>query len=76
MGMFLGIDAAASGLTAERLRMDVISNNIANATVSVLSRSKQITRRGRWSMSRGIRMRMQTAMWSVQMSISSPRWLI
>ncbi|WP_424150138.1 flagellar basal body protein, partial [Selenomonas noxia] len=31
MGMFLGIDAAASGLTAERLRMDVISNNIANA---------------------------------------------
>ena len=31
MSMFLGIDAAASGLTAERLRMDVISNNIANA---------------------------------------------
>ena len=30
MGMFLGIDASASGLTAERLRMDVISNNIAN----------------------------------------------
>jgi len=28
--MFGGIDAAASGLTAERLRMDVISNNIAN----------------------------------------------
>ena len=28
--MFLGIDAAASGLTAERLRMDVISNNLAN----------------------------------------------
>ena len=28
MGMFLGIDTAASGLTAERLRMDVISNNI------------------------------------------------
>ena len=31
MGMFGGIDASASGLTAERLRMDVISNNIANA---------------------------------------------
>ena len=31
MGMFLGIDTAASGLTAERLRMDVISNNIASA---------------------------------------------
>ncbi len=34
MGMFLGIDAAASGLTAERLRMDVISNNIANANTT------------------------------------------
>ena len=30
MSMFGGIDAADSGLTAERLRMDVISNNIAN----------------------------------------------
>ena len=30
MGLFMGIDASASGLTAERLRMDVISNNIAN----------------------------------------------
>ena len=34
MGMVLGIDAAASGLTAERLRMDVISNNIANANTT------------------------------------------
>ena len=34
MGLFLGIDAAASGLTAERLRMDVISNNIANANTT------------------------------------------
>ena len=34
MGMFLGIDTAASGLTAERLRMDVISNNIANANTT------------------------------------------
>ena len=34
MGMFLGIDAAASGLTAERLRMDVISNSIANANTT------------------------------------------
>lgn len=34
MGMFLGIDAAASGLTAERLRTDVISNNIANANTT------------------------------------------
>ncbi len=30
MGMFRAIDTSASGLTAERLRMDVISNNIAN----------------------------------------------
>lgn len=34
MGMFGAIDAAASGLTAERLRMDVISNNIANANTT------------------------------------------
>ena len=30
----MGIDAAASGLTAERLRMDVISNNIANSNTT------------------------------------------
>ena len=34
MGMFRAIDSAASGLTAERLRMDVISNNIANANTT------------------------------------------
>lgn len=34
MGMFGAIDASASGLTAERLRMDVISNNIANANTT------------------------------------------
>lgn len=34
MSMFNGIDAAASGLTAERLRMDVISNNLANANTT------------------------------------------
>ena len=32
--MFGAIDAAASGLTAERLRMDVISNNIANVNTT------------------------------------------
>jgi flagellar basal-body rod protein FlgC len=31
MGMFSAINASASGLSAQRLRMDVISNNIANA---------------------------------------------
>ena len=34
MGMFGAIDASASGLTAERLRMDVISNNIANVNTT------------------------------------------
>jgi len=34
MGLFSAIDAAASGLTAERLRMDVISNNIANVNTT------------------------------------------
>ena len=31
MGMFDAIDIAASGLTAQRLRMDVTSENLANA---------------------------------------------
>lgn len=31
MGMFDGFNIAASGLTAQRLRMDVISGNISNA---------------------------------------------
>ena len=30
MGLFQGFDIAASGMTAQRLRMDVISENIAN----------------------------------------------
>lgn len=34
MAMFGAIDSAASGLTAERLRMDVISNNIANVNTT------------------------------------------
>jgi len=34
MGLFDAINVAASGLTAERLRMDVISNNIANANTT------------------------------------------
>ncbi|WP_100487676.1 flagellar basal body rod protein FlgC [Sporolactobacillus pectinivorans] len=31
MGMFSGLDISASGLTAQRFRMDVVSANIANA---------------------------------------------
>ena len=34
MGMFTTINTAASGLTAERLRLDVISDNIANANTT------------------------------------------
>lgn len=34
MGMFTSINIAATGLSAERLRTDVISNNIANATTT------------------------------------------
>ena len=45
MGMFLGIDSSASGLTAERLRMDVISNNIANANTTRTERGGAYHRR-------------------------------
>lgn len=34
MGMFKAIDVSATGLTAERLRMDIISKNIANANTT------------------------------------------
>lgn len=34
MGIFSSIDASASGLTAQRLRMDIISQNIANANTT------------------------------------------
>ena len=45
MGLFLGIDASASGLTAERLRMDVIANNIANANTTRTDRGGAYHRR-------------------------------
>lgn len=34
MGLFDSMDISASGLTAQRLRMDVISNNIANVNTT------------------------------------------
>ncbi len=34
MGMFDSFNIASTGLTAQRLRMDLISNNIANATTT------------------------------------------
>ena len=45
MSMFMGIDTAASGLTAERLRMDIISNNIANANTTRTDRGGAYHRR-------------------------------
>ena len=39
MGLFTGWDASASGLTAQRVRLDIISNNIANATTTRTSRT-------------------------------------
>lgn len=34
MSMFSAFDVTASGLTAQRLRMDVISENVANASTT------------------------------------------
>jgi flagellar basal-body rod protein FlgC len=34
MGLFDALDVSASGLTAERLRMDTIANNLANANTT------------------------------------------
>jgi flagellar basal-body rod protein FlgC len=34
MGMFSSLDIASTGMSAQRLRLDVISNNIANVTTT------------------------------------------
>ena len=34
MGLFTSIDIASTGMTAERLRSDVIANNIANVSTT------------------------------------------
>lgn len=44
MSMFSGFDISASGLSAERLRMDIISNNIANANTVRTSDNKPYRR--------------------------------
>jgi flagellar basal-body rod protein FlgC len=44
MGLFTGIEISGSGLTAQRLRMDIISNNIANADTT---RSGNVDANGR-----------------------------
>ncbi|MCL1790419.1 MAG: flagellar basal body rod protein FlgC [Peptococcaceae bacterium] len=43
MGLFTGMDASASGLTAQRVRLDLIANNIANMSTT---RSGQTTAAG------------------------------
>lgn len=44
MGLYTGIEISGSGLTAQRLRLDVIANNIANAETT---RSGQVDAEGR-----------------------------
>ncbi len=44
MGLFTGMEISGSGLTAERLRMDIISNNIANQGTT---RSGQVDANGK-----------------------------
>lgn len=44
MSLFTGIDISSSGLTAQRLRLDVIASNIANAETT---RSGEIDANGR-----------------------------
>ncbi|QHS22242.1 flagellar basal body rod protein FlgC [Virgibacillus sp. MSP4-1] len=44
MGIFNSINTSASGLTAQRLRMDVISSNIANAETT----RAQLNEDGEW----------------------------
>jgi flagellar basal-body rod protein FlgC len=44
MGLFTGIEISGSGLTAQRLRMDIISNNIANQDTT---RSGQVDANGK-----------------------------
>lgn len=39
MGMFQGMDTSASGLTAQRLRLDLIANNIANVNTTRTGRT-------------------------------------
>jgi len=34
MSLFTSLDIAASGMTAQRLRMDIVANNIANASTT------------------------------------------
>lgn len=45
MNLFRNLEINASGLTAERLRMDIISNNIANAQTTMTETGRPYERR-------------------------------
>ncbi|RKY03738.1 MAG: flagellar basal body rod protein FlgC [Spirochaetes bacterium] len=45
MGIFTSMNIASTGLTAQRLRMDVISNNIANANTTRTTDGEPFRRR-------------------------------
>lgn len=45
MSIFSGVNASASALTAQRLRMDVVSSNLANMDTT---RAKQVD--GNWGL--------------------------
>lgn len=45
MGFFNSMDVSASGLTAQRLRLDVISNNIANVATHPNQRRRSFSER-------------------------------
>ena len=47
MGLFTSINIAATGMSVERLRTDVISNNIANATTTRTQEGGAYRRRSR-----------------------------
>lgn len=53
MSMFSAFDVTASGLTAQRLRMDVISENVANANTTRTEDGPPIAARSLLSSRRG-----------------------
>ena len=78
MALFQAFDISASGMTAERFRMDTIAENIANVNTTrtedgtpyrrkiVTFAEKEVTSLS-WSMIRPIRMRMRMVMFLIRM---------
>ena len=77
MGLFQSFDISASGMTAERFRIDTIAENIANVNTTRTEDGEPYRRKIvtfaekdpilQWSMIRPIRMRMRTAMCVIRM---------